>query len=69
MTDVPENPITLDWVRKISIRCLVNLNEKQLAALQLQADKELFRAKLTKDWVDSAVRFKVWEQNEEFGDE
>lgn len=69
MTDELEKPITLDWVRKISIRSLINLNREQLATLQLQADKELFRAQLTKDWVDSAMRFKLWEQSEEFGHE
>lgn len=69
MNDSPNEPVTLDWVRKISIRSLMNLEREQLAALQLQADRELFRAQLTKDWVDSAVRFRLWEQDEECGDE
>jgi hypothetical protein len=64
MNDSASEPITLDWVRKISIGSLMKLNQEQLAVLQLQADKELFRAQLTKDWVDSAVRFKLWEQSE-----
>lgn len=69
MNDSSNEPITLDWVRKISIGSLIKLNQEQLAVLQLQADKELFRAQLTKDWVDSAVRFKLWEQSEEHGHE
>lgn len=62
--DAIPTPITLDWVRKVSIQSLMQLNQEQLASLQLQAEDELFRAQLTKDWVDGAVRFKLWEAKE-----
>ena len=65
MTKEKEEVMSLDWVRKISIRSLMGLTQEQLRTLQLQADKELFRAQLTKDWIDSAIKFKLWECTED----
>ena len=53
--------INLEWIRKISLRSLMQLKREQLLILQYQADKELFSAQLTKDWIDSAIRFQLLE--------
>jgi len=57
-----ESPINLDWIRKISLRSLMDLTREQLLILQFQADKELFSAQLTKSWIDAAIRFQLWDE-------
>ncbi len=63
---IEEEPlITLDWIRKISLRSLIQLDREQLLILQFQADKDLFSAQLTKDWIDAAIRFQALENGKE----
>jgi len=52
-----DETIQLDWIRKVSLKQLRGLKREQLLILQFQAEKELFSAQLTKDWIDSALNF------------
>lgn len=54
--------VTLDWIRRISLSSLMKCSQQKLYFLQKEAGRELFRAQLTKDWVDTAIRFKALEE-------
>ena len=64
MDEETPDKMTLEWIRNVSLRSLMQLRHEQLRILQVQADKELFSAQLTKDWIDGAIRFRLWNEVE-----
>lgn len=65
MNDITQEDNRLDWVRKISLRSLMSLSREQLELLQLQADKDLFRAQLNKERIESAIQFQFRDEEED----
>jgi hypothetical protein len=64
MTDLfKPKKINLEDVRKTSVASLMKMDMKVLKDLQKQADTALFKAKLTKDWIDGAINFKLWKES------
>ncbi len=58
-----QDNFSLEEIRTISLKTLISLHMEKLKDLQQQADKALFSAKLTKDWIDGAINFKLWEES------
>ena len=51
-------------MRHISMEYLMKLSPEQLQDLLWQADRELFQAQLTRDWLDTAVQFRLWSDSQ-----
>ena len=50
---------SLENIRKVPVKTLIELDMRKLKKLQKQADKAVFKAKLAKDWIDGAIAFKL----------
>lgn len=59
MNDNKKDKITLAEIRRISIAALLELNMETLRDLEDQADKAVFSAGLTLDWVRGIIARKL----------
>ncbi len=55
-----DKAMQLEEIKHLSMRHLMAMKRETLEQLLYQADRDLFSAQLTRDWLDNAVQFRLW---------
>ena len=57
-----DKSLQLEEMKYLSMRHLMECDDKTLESLLHEVDRELFQAQLTRDWLDTAIQFKLWNE-------
>lgn len=59
-----DKSLHLEEIKYLSMRQMMEMKRETLEQLLYQADRDLFQAQLTRNWLDTTVQFCLWNENQ-----